>query len=421
LLDNGKESRYQARLKPMLTKEIILESITKPNKIFRRATMSERKDRKTWLFFHILRFVTVLVAATQIFVFQIGDYSLFPSIALISGTAAYVLIETLYPMHWYRVGLPLSIMLLTDVAISVLLVLTTGGLYTPFLIFTLLPVLRSGLFMNGKITVSVALVSAAYVALAHVFNPFYNLRDDSELSFYFIYLAAVILSSILPYLININFRQRLKSTDVLQERQRLSHEIHDGCAQTVAALRWQVQLLQRKLREMGVDLQEASELERLANQAQFEMRESLELLRNYRGEGDFLPYLTEYLETLKKQTGVQYTLTADGGRMHLEPGAELELLRICQEALVNIRKHAKARKVNVDIKSTKGMVEVIIADDGRGFDTSAHNNEGVQSKGHGLAIMRERAQSIAANFEVTSAPEKGSRIRVEVPTEGNWK
>jgi two-component system nitrate/nitrite sensor histidine kinase NarX len=298
---------------------------------------------------------------------------------------------------------------------------TTSGWYSPFPIYTLLPVIRSGLFLNGRITAVIAFVSAIYVAWAHVFNPFFDLRGESALSFYFIYVAAIILSSILPYLINVNFRQRLKEKDVLQERQRISHEIHDGCAQTVAALRWQVQLLQRKLKEMGIDLKEVAELERLANQAQFETRESLELLRNYRGEGDFLPYLTEYLENLKRQTGVTYNLDVDFERMHLEPGAELELLRICQEALVNIRKHAQATRVNITIRSTKGIVKVTIADDGCGFDASAHSNEFIQSAGHGLAIMRERAQSIGAKIEMMSTRGKGTLLEVEVPTTGNWK
>jgi hypothetical protein len=94
----------------MLTKEIILENISKPNKIFRRYTMAERKDRRTWIIFQTLRFLTLVVAAAQIFIFRIADYSLFPSIALIAGTAIYVFIEMLYPVRWYRMGLPLSLL-----------------------------------------------------------------------------------------------------------------------------------------------------------------------------------------------------------------------------------------------------------------------------------------------------------------------
>jgi signal transduction histidine kinase len=404
----------------MLTKEIILESIAKPKNIFRRAT-SERKDRRTWLISQIIRFLSVAVAAAQIYVFRVDDFFLFRPVALITGVLVYVLIETTFPMRWYHKRMPLLILLGTDVILSIFLILTTGGLYSPFLMFTLLPVLRSGLFMNGRITAGIALISAVYVGCVHLFNPYFNLHDDSELSFYFIYFAAIILSSILPYLINVNFRQRLQEKDVLQERQRISHEIHDGYAQTVAALRWQVQLLQRRLKGMGIDLKEAAELERLANQAQFETRESLELLRNYHGRGDFLPYLKEYLEKLKKQTGIQYNLEVDLNRIHLEPGAELELLRICQEALVNVRKHAQATHVDIFIKPWKDAIKVTIADDGCGFDVAAHSDEVTRGTGHGLAIMRERAESIGAKIEMISSPGQGAHINVEVPSGERWK
>jgi len=78
--------------------------------------------------------------------------------------------------------------------------------------------------------------------------------------------------------------------DIIQERQRLSREIHDGVAQTLSALRWQAQLLTRRLRAMGIELEEIKQLEVLTEKARMDTRESIELLRSYTDSG-FMPNL----------------------------------------------------------------------------------------------------------------------------------
>jgi signal transduction histidine kinase len=404
----------------MLIKQIIAEGIGHPRWLWKDNMLSQ-KEHKAWTIFNALRFVAIVVAVIQIYVFAVPSYSVFHPTLLVVLASVYTFFEAMLPARWYRKGHPILILLITDMAAGAFLILFTGGLYSPFLLFTLSAVLRAGLFLEAGITSATAAILVINVIIIHVFNPFFN-RDlsDSGLSFLFIFIAAVSLSAVLPYLINVNLRQRLKTQDVLEERQKLSHEIHDGLAQNVTALRWQIQLLQRRLATMGIELTEARELEKLVEKAQYETRESLELLRNYHGQGSLLLYLKDYRKYFKQEPGIHFSLDIDSSRTHLETAVEVEVLRICQEALANVRKHSNAKKVHIAIRPEKGKLKVTIVDDGSGFDPNAVFKGNGFSKSHGLSIMRERAESIGAAFEVLSAPGKGVEIRLELPNGGHW-
>jgi signal transduction histidine kinase len=91
------------------------------------------------------------------------------------------------------------------------------------------------------------------------------------------------------------------------------------------------------------------------------------------------------------------------------------LLRICQEALTNVTKHSGAQSVQVKLKQVNGHLRVSISDDGRGFDILTYYHDGVKAKGHGLTVMRERAESIGGKFRVLSMPGQGTEVQVEVP------
>jgi signal transduction histidine kinase len=92
------------------------------------------------------------------------------------------------------------------------------------------------------------------------------------------------------------------------------------------------------------------------------------------------------------------------------------LLRIVQEALANVRKHAGARQVEVRIGAIPEGIEVVVADDGRGFDPGRDRASGDRMPHFGLATMRERAESVGGTLEVVSAHEEGTRVTVRLPT-----
>lgn len=378
-----------------------------------------RKDNRRFALF-AYRFLAFAIASGQMLPYPTIYQSIIPPFALVFGVGIYTLVKALHPLRWYQAGILGYILFGVDIAICIFLVTFTGGIYSPFLLYTLAPVLTAALLLDGRVTFGVAGLSVIYVITSHVVNPFFATQLYlPELSYFLVYIVAVCLTAVLPYMININLRQRFQSQDILRERQRLSREIHDGTAQTISALRWQAQLIHRRLVKMGINLSEVKELCRLTEKAQYDIRESLKLLRTYTGDGSFLPCLKDNLAHLKQDSDINFHLDIEPEELHLETPVELELLRICQEALTNIRMHSNARNIWGRVRSVNNRIVVTIADDGCGFNILAYYQDGAKAKGHGLAVMRERAESVGGQFRVLSMPEKGTEIQVEVPVKSN--
>jgi len=369
------------------------------------------------------RWLALGIASAQIFLFPSAYYSLTPPLYLIIAVGFYTLLKTLRPLRWQEKSGVTLVLLGLDIVICFFLVLSTAGLYSPFLLYSLAPVLTAALLLDRGITFSITALSMIYVICAHLFNPFFSTELFlPELSYFLAYIIAVSLAAALPYLINVNLRQRLQYDDIIQERQRLSRDIHDGLAQTLSALRWQAQLLTRRLRAMGIELEEIKQLEVLTEKARLDTRESIELLRNYNG-GGFMPNLKGYLTQLGRENNLTFNVNSEDNELRLGAPAELELMRICQEALSNVRQHAGAGHVDIKVKSVDNHFEVSITDDGHGFDALAYYQGGMQTKGHGLAVMRERAESIGGKLRVLSMPGKGTEVQIEVPANnqsGRW-
>jgi signal transduction histidine kinase len=370
------------------------------------------------------RWLALGIASAQIFLFPKAYYSLTPPIYLIVAVGIYTLLKTLRPLRWQEKSGVNVVLLILDILVCFFLVLTTAGLYSPFLLYSLAPILTAALLLDRGATFIITALTVAYVIGVHLFNPFFPTELSlPELSYFLAYIIAVSLAAALPYLINVNLRQRLQYEDIIQERQRMSREIHDGVAQTLSALRWQAQLLTRRLRGMGIELEEIKQLEILTEKARLDTRESIELLRGYTDSG-FMPNLRGYLKQLGQENNLVFHLDTENEKLRLGAPAELELMRICQEALSNVKQHAGASRVDIKVKSVDNHFEVSIADDGRGFDSLAYYQGGMQHiKGHGLAVMKERAESIGGKLRVLSMPGKGTEVQVEIPANnqsGGW-
>jgi len=363
------------------------------------------------------RWLAFAIAIVQIFLLPSNSYFVISPIILIIVAGIYTILRTPHPFGWPQKGISAFGILGVDIVVCCFLVLSSGALYSPFLLYTLVPVVTSALLLDSRVTFGIAGLSGTYVIISHLWNPFASLTiTQSELSYFLVYMVAVCLAAVLPYLINANLRKRLEFEDMIRERKRLSREIHDGVAQTVFTLRWQVQLVDRRLAKMGIQLAEVKELVRLSTEAHQDTRECLELLRNYSGDGNFVPHLKVYLNRLNHGNGLKVSLDANTEKIHLQVWAELELMRICQEAFTNIRKHARAQHVQINVKSLNGRLKMGIVDDGCGFDAAAYRLNGINAENHGLAVMQERAELIGGRLKVMSMPGQGTNIQVEVPS-----
>lgn len=362
------------------------------------------------------RWLAFSAAAVQIILFTSPYYSSIPPVVLLVTVGVYTFVRMTYPFSWHQNRIVTFSVLSLDVIICFLLVLSTGAIYSPFLLYTLVPVVTSALLLELKYTIGIAGLTGVYVIGSQIWNPFYPIQlSQPELSYFLVYVIAVCLAAFLPYLINANLRQRLEFGDIIRERKRLSREIHDGVAQTVFTLRWQVQLVERRLLEMGISVPEVKELVRLAAEAHKDTRECLEILRTYSGDRRFMPNLQEYLNQFDHNTEIKVNFENGTTELHQDIWTELELLRICKEALTNIRKHAQAPHVQIKFRSAHGRLYISISDDGCGFDAIAYYRNGMQNERHGLSVMQERAKAIGGKFRVLSMPGRGTEVQIEVP------
>ncbi len=203
----------------------------------------------------------------------------------------------------------------------------------------------------------------------------------------------------------------------LQERERLARELHDELAQNLALINLQAQLSKDMLAQGKIDLAQ-EQLENLAKEtlrAQVDVREEIsKLLHRKEEEENFLAELKNLLQNFQKTFGirVQYPDFEEKGLINFDPKTEVQLLRIIQEVLTNIRKHAQASSVEICLTSGNESTMLLIEDNGVGFDVS---NLSTKTHSYGLGIISERAKEFDGSVKVESTPGKGTRITVNIP------
>ena len=198
---------------------------------------------------------------------------------------------------------------------------------------------------------------------------------------------------------------------IMEERTRLAHELHDSLAQTMASLRFQVRVLDENLRK-GEEPAVWHELEKIENNLDEAYSELRELITHFRAPIDkrgLVPAVEHLIKRFKNQTGIHIFLQQEWNIVQLPPSIEVEVLRIIQESLNNIRKHSQAHTVRVILRSQpQGDCHILIEDDGVGIDSNDNNDK---TRDHyGLNIMQERAKRINGVLKIESDAGEGTRI-----------
>ena len=206
---------------------------------------------------------------------------------------------------------------------------------------------------------------------------------------------------------------RLQSLAVVEERGRIAREMHDGLSQVLGYLSLETQTLEALLRrgDQAAALAELAQARQHIHEAQADVRENILSLRTtLAGQAGLVPALRQYVGEFEVQTGLAAAVTCDfTGDPSLSPLAEAQLMRIAQEALANVRKHARAQHVVVDLRLTAQRLHLAVVDDGQGFAVEAVN------QGHfGLHTMRERAESVGGGLTVESG-QTGTRLEAWLP------
>ena len=212
---------------------------------------------------------------------------------------------------------------------------------------------------------------------------------------------------------NMDMLAELEYRTLIDERNRLSREIHDGLAQTLGFLKLKIAQMNTYL-EYG----DYNQLEKtipvcyeIVSDAYLDARQAIDGLRVPNNESGIAGWLEKMVADFIENTGLEIDLTIKDDDLELPPEVNAQLMRVVQEALNNIRKHSQANHINISCGEYQDDLILEIRDNGIGFDSSDIQ---VPST-HGLRSMRERAELIGGEFQVIGKYHDGTIVRVRMP------
>jgi two-component system nitrate/nitrite sensor histidine kinase NarX len=201
---------------------------------------------------------------------------------------------------------------------------------------------------------------------------------------------------------------------IMEERTTLAHELHDSLAQTLASLRFQARMLEDALEKSVVAEEARTDLQRISSgidEAHTELRELLDSFLAPVEQQGLDPELKKLTRRFRQETGIPVFFQRDCPNINLTTGEEKQILRIAQECLANVRKHAGAHNVRILLTCRgSGEYRLLVEDDGIGFDDSTRT--GGPGEQIGLTIMDERARRLGGQLSIESEPGEGTRVEL---------
>ena len=212
---------------------------------------------------------------------------------------------------------------------------------------------------------------------------------------------------------NLRLNALEREAAVAQERTFIARELHDSIAQSLAFLKIQVQLMRDALGSGDEQRmqQVLSEIDAGVRESYGDVRELLVHFRTRTNSEDIEPALLTTLRKFEHQTGLKAQMQVQGHGMPLSPDLQVQVLHIVQEALSNVRKHARATRVWMDIQQ-QPQWRFEVRDDGAGFVDPRETGDETHV---GLRIMAERAERIGAALDVLSTPGRGTSVVLTLP------
>jgi PAS domain S-box-containing protein len=204
-----------------------------------------------------------------------------------------------------------------------------------------------------------------------------------------------------------------------EERRRLARELHDEVGQALTIAKMRMRMVENALPEDATDAREKiALLESLVKDTLEDVRTlSHELRPPLLEEMGWGPALKTLCDSFSDRTGLPIRFTAEGGDARLMPEVELAAYRVVQEALTNIARHAEATQATVRARLLKHGLEIIIEDNGAGFEMEAIMQADAPNLGLGLLSMRERVDAVGGQITIDSVPGWSTRIHLYLPRE----
>lgn len=387
--------------------------------------MLTRYEKEAYQFLAVYRFLSYALAVmfTQI------DLPL--GIAVMSDLQVYIILGTLgiysilrvfSPLRWRERGTMTYLILIGDFLLCLLLVIFTGGLNSSFLLYSLTPIMTAALFFPEKMalalaaTASIAL-SVTHLALSQLSTRFTWIMQGYNLTMLIVYTLFCFVAASVPYRINLNIRRRIEREAIIEERRRIARELHDGVAQSLGYLNLKTKLVSDSIssQNMVQALTELSDVRKVVQDTYEDIREAIDQLSAEIRTIPLISALVNYTREFGSNNGIRVKFDVPRAFPQLSPVAELQLLRIAQEALTNVRRHAHATEVEVKLENTGKAVEMLVKDNGQGFILA--DLEKFPPGYHGLNIIRERAEGLGGSLDISTAPGEGTALMVSLPVE----
>jgi PAS domain S-box-containing protein len=199
-----------------------------------------------------------------------------------------------------------------------------------------------------------------------------------------------------------------------EERRHLARELHDEIGQVLTAIHYNLDLV--KTESTSAAHSRLDDCIGVVNRAIEQVRNlSLDLRPSILDDSGLKAALEWYADRLAQRTGLVVNLNAPSGSLLLPHDLRTACFRVAQEALTNVVRHAAAKQVWLEIKLGEGMVNLVIRDDGKGFDVIAVEKRVARERRIGLEGIRERIGLLGGTFMLDSAPGEGTTIRVVLP------
>ena len=222
-------------------------------------------------------------------------------------------------------------------------------------------------------------------------------------------LAAIAITSV-------RMRESGRQRAVLAERERIAREMHDSLAQVLGVTHLRLRALdsRQEVKDNPAIETELADLADICEEAYRDVREAiLGLSASSRGAQGLLDILQTFLVKYSKQCGIETSLESDlDHELSLSPRCEVQVIRVIQEALTNVRKHSGAKSAVVRITESASTTTFVVEDDGNGFDPGSSLTD---RDGFGMFTMRERMVLLNGSLTIDSAPGRGTRVIAGVP------
>jgi len=387
--------------------------------------METRYEREAYQFLATFRF---LAYALAVMFTQVGPFLGAPAMPplqlyIILGTLGiYTALRVFSPLRWRERSMMTYLILAGDFLICILLIIYTSGLNSPFLLYSLTPIMTAALLFEERIALSLAAIASitlsfTHLALSQFTERFVWIMQGHNLTLLIVYTLFCFVIALVPYRINLNIRRRIEREAIIEERRRIAREIHDGVAQSLSYLNLKTKLVSDSVSAQDTvkALTELGDIRKVVQDTYEDIRESIDQLSTETKNLPIVSALANYIREFGANNGIKVQFDAPRPFPNLSPVAELQLLRIVQESLTNVRRHAQASEVEVKLEKTAEAVEMIVKDNGQGFTLA--DFEKAPPGYHGLNIIKERAETLGGNLNISTAPGEGTALMVSLPLE----